>query len=158
MKLFFAKPVIWIPLAVLAASACSDQSAPPAERPFEVDAPEAQSGSVPVVTLEHWRDSTPNERYAFLIGFVTMLEMEKEWQGDKPLTIGYSITASWVRGLAGKTLGDLSKALDDYIAQHPDDTESSVIGVLGRIYVSPALTPAEKEEARAHYRQIKAKK
>lgn len=117
-----------------------------------------QAVSCPSVQLKHWKSSSQHEKLAFLFGFATMLEMEKEWQGDKPLTIGYSITASWVRGLAGKTLGDLSKALDDYIAQHPDDTESSVIGVLGRIYVSPALTPAEKEEARAHYRQIKAKK
>ena len=38
----------------------------------------------PVVTLQRWQNAEENERYAFLVGFVTMLDIEHSWQGDNP--------------------------------------------------------------------------
>ena len=84
--------------------------------------------------------------------------MEKEWQGNMPLAINNSITPTWVRGLQGRTLGELCSALDTYVAQNPDKMEDSVAGTLGRLFVAPKLTQSEKEVARAHYRQIKSNK
>ena len=114
--------------------------------------------SCPAVQLKHWKVSTKQEKLAFLFGFATMLEMEKEWQAGAPLSISHSIASSWVRGLSGKTLGDLSNALDQYVAQNPDKMENTVVGVLGRLYVAPAMSQAEKNEARLRYEQIKNNK
>lgn len=114
--------------------------------------------SCPSLLLKHWKASTRQEKLSFLFGFVSMLEMEKEWQGTPPLSITSSITPSWVRGLDGKTLGELCDAVDRYVEQHPDKLDYSVLGVLGRLYVAPKLTPAEKEQARLRHRQIQSRK
>ncbi len=111
--------------------------------------------SCPSVTLQNWKDSTKQEKLAFLLGFATMLEIEKEWQGEAPLPIEQSINGSWVRGLTGQTLDQLAAALDLYVTEHPDQQDRNVVSVLGALYVRPALTPQEKERAAAHYRQIK---
>lgn len=110
--------------------------------------------SCPLVTMKHWKASDRDEKLAFLFGFASMLEMEKEWQGGKPLPIDKSIAPSWVRGLSGKTLGQLCDALDEYAAKYPDALEISVVEVLGRLYVAPQLTATEKKVAGAHYRQL----
>lgn len=118
---------------------------------------QAPAVSCPSLLLKHWKASSQDEKLAFLFGVVTMLEMEKEWQAGAPLAISSSITPSWVRGLSGQSLGDLREALDSYVAQNPDKMEESVMLALGRLFVVPKLTQAEKAEARLHYRQINAK-
>ena len=114
-----------------------------------------QAVSCPAAKLTHWQASTEHEKLTFLFGFVTMLELEREWQGKTPLPIRQSINGSWAKGLAGKTLGDLSGALDDYVAQNPNKLEETVVGTLGRLFVVPEMTDKEKADAKRHYQQIK---
>jgi hypothetical protein len=111
--------------------------------------------SCPAVMLEHWRNSSRDEKLSFLFGFASLLEMEKEWQGNQPLPIKQSIIGSWIRGLDGVTLGQMSDAIDAYAARHPDQMDLSVLEVLGGIYVRPKMTQAEIVEAEKRVREIK---
>lgn len=119
------------------------------------DLADVSAVSCPVLTLKHWQASSDNEKMAFLLGLASMLELERWWQNDQPLPISSSITQSWVRGLAGKTLGQMAAALDDYVAKHPDRLDESVLRTLGRMYVRPVLSPAEKKDAGDRYEQIR---
>ena len=112
--------------------------------------------SCPIVKMEHWRNSSRDEKLAFLFGFSSLLELEKEWQGSKPLPIKQSIVGSWVRGLDGVTLGQMCDAIDRYAAQHPEEGAISVLEVLGSIYVRPKMTQAEIAAGEKRAREIRS--
>jgi hypothetical protein len=116
---------------------------------------EAQVVDCPVVLLKHWQAANQTEKMSFLLGFVTMLEMDKEWQGQKPLPITASINQSWVRGLADVTFGQMAKRLDEYVAAHPDKLDMPLVEALGRIYVVPKMTEKELQQAEDHYRAMR---
>ena len=124
-------------------------------RPASATIAEVKAVSCPAVMLDHWRNSSRDEKLAFLFGFASLLEMEKEWQGKQPLPIRQSIIGSWIRGLDGVTLGQMSDAIDAYAARHPEQMELSVLEVLGSIYVRPKMTQAEMVEAEKRVREIK---
>ncbi len=54
-----------------------------------------------LVKMSHWRDSRPGQRYAFLIGFMSMLDLENEWQAanENPLSFKQSLVPSWMNAL-----------------------------------------------------------
>lgn len=108
------------------------------------------------VQLRHWKNSTQNERYAFLTGLFSMLELEGAWQGKQALPISKSINRSWIQGLSGKTLQEVSAAIDQYYRDNPGAEDTPVVEVIGRIYVKPALTKAERDAAATRYEQLKA--
>ena len=110
--------------------------------------------SYPSFTMDHWKHSGKDEKMAFLFGFLSALEMEKEWQAGKPQPISKSTVSSWVRGLSGMTIDQMRESLDSYIEQNPDKKDANVIEVLGVMYVRPKLTPAERKEAADHYARI----
>lgn len=102
-----------------------------------------QSDEVPLVTLEHWRDSTPGERYAFLIGFVTMLELEKEWQGREGRSLKpfeESLVGGWAEGLGHRPLAEIYNGLNGYLTTHPGDLSRPVAEVMWFLFVRPRQT------------------
>ncbi|MDL2209311.1 hypothetical protein LJC26_00695 [Desulfovibrio sp. OttesenSCG-928-O18] len=109
----------------------------------------------PAVQLKHWKDSTQQERFAFLAGFVSMLELERSWQGKESLPVTQSIVGTWVRGLSGATLKNMDDAVNKYIAAHPQNLDKSVLEVLGKIYVRPKMTKDEQRLAADRYEKIK---
>ncbi|CAK7056991.1 MAG: hypothetical protein DELT_01275 [Desulfovibrio sp.] len=111
--------------------------------------------TLPPVQLQHWKNSSDGERYAFLIGVLSMMDMERAWQGKKPLPVAQSTNGTWVRGLSNTSLKDINNALDAYIAAHPSEMERPVLEVLGKIYVRPKLSKAERSEAAARYEKVK---
>lgn len=113
--------------------------------------------AAPVVTLKVWQDSTENERAAFLIGFMSMVDIERVWQGEPGLTVSQSTTGMWVKGLKGVSLPQLIKSVSDYITANPGSMNDSVLEVIGKIYVSPQLSKTEKKAASARYSTIKHK-
>lgn len=108
----------------------------------------------PTIRLKHWQSSSSEEKLAFLLGFCTMLELEKDWQAQKPLPISQSINQSWAKGLTGKTLGDLVDAVDRYAAANPEKGEKPVLVVLGQLFVRPAMSDQEREAARKRYEEL----
>ncbi|MCC8194957.1 MAG: hypothetical protein LIP28_09965 [Deltaproteobacteria bacterium] len=112
--------------------------------------------SVPAVQLKHWKNSTVQERRAFLMGFLSMLEMEHTWQGKDGLAVAQSTVPTWWRGLAGVSIPEMDDALNQYIAAHPNAMDRTVIEALGRIYVRPKLSKNEREDAAKRYDVLKA--
>lgn len=110
----------------------------------------AEEAGVPLVTMRHWRDSTSGERYSFLIGFITMLELEKEWQGREDggiLPFDKSLAASWVTGFAHRPLSEIYNGLNKHLADHPGELERPVAEVMWFIFVQPRLNASPASEA-----------
>lgn len=83
---------------------------------------------IPVVTGEHWTQSTPQERKAFLVGAATVIELDQEVQGATPAP--NSTIDAWARGLAPYTFDQMVAALDKWYAEHPDKLRRPVIEVM----------------------------
>jgi len=106
---------------------------------------------VPLVTLRHWKESKPNERYAFLVGFVTMLEIEKEWQlksGKKLIPMKQSLAGSWVRGFENRPLKEIYDGVNNHISSHPGDLDRPVAEVLWFNFVQPRMTDSGRGKGR----------
>ena len=88
------------------------------------------SQGFPVITGEHWVNATPEERLAFIAGLTTMIELEKEVQGDMPQPPQKSLIPSWVKGLSQLTLKDIVAALDGVFAKKPELKAKPVVEVL----------------------------
>ncbi len=130
-------------LLTVAAGVAACTSDQPESPPATADAPRPpEEAGAPLVTLRHWKESTPSERYSFLIGFVTMLELEKEWQGKDGralLPFDQSLTGSWVRGFENRPLNELYNGLNQYLAAHPGDLKRPVAEVMWFLFVQPRL-------------------
>ena len=113
----------------------------------------AQALSFPEIKLKHWKASSHSEKMSFLIGFTTMIELEREWQGENPLPIEQSTVGSWARGLADIKLSEICTSLDQYAEQNPDENEKNILLVLSELYVQPKLTDAETNAAKKHYEE-----
>lgn len=128
-------------LSVFELSACGN--GPSQDAPENAASQQAvEAAGVPLVTMKHWRDSTSGERYSFLIGFVTMLELEKEWQGrddGEILPFDKSLVASWVAGFAHRPLFEIYNELNKHLADHPGELERQVAEVMWFIFVQPRL-------------------
>ncbi len=101
---------------------------------------ETKTKEFPIVTLRHWQDSTPNERYAFLIGFVTMLELEKEWQvreGEGVLPFELSLAGAWAEGFAARPLTEIYNSINGYIISNPEDLDKPTAEVMWFEFVQP---------------------
>lgn len=144
--MFVFLPVLCLGMAMGQVSGMADQRQDQLKRVEAVECP--------AVKLKHWQNSPEQERYAFLFGFVTMIEVEREWQGAKPLPANRSTVGGWVRGLSGVTLKAMDAALEQYIANNPDKLEMPVVEALGRIYVRPAMTEADMSKARERWSEI----
>jgi len=84
----------------------------------------------PVITGEHWLNATDGERLAFIAGLTTMVELEKEVQGDTQPPVQKSLIPSWVRGLSRYTLKEIVAALDNVFAKKPELKSKPVVEVL----------------------------
>lgn len=109
----------------------------------------------PIVTLKNWKDANDHERYSFLLGFITAIELEKEWQGKQPLPFSRSLNSSWVKGLSGVPLATLNKRLLDYIEQNPDKLERPVVEVAWFEYVQPVLDKDAQERVTSRLKNKK---
>ena len=112
--------------------------------------------AIPAVQLKHWQNSTVQERRAFLMGFVAMLEMERIWQGKNELAITQSMVPTWSRSLADVSIPQMDNALNEYIQKHPKAMDRTVIDALGRIYIRPALSAKERDDASKRFDMLKA--
>ncbi len=94
----------------------------------------------PGVSLEAWKNSTQAEKYAFLLGLMSMVEMEKTWQGEHPLPFKQSLIPSWSAGLADLSFEQISATVDSYIVANPGNMKRQVLEVLWFQLVQPKLT------------------
>lgn len=106
-------------------------------------------GSVPILTMKHWSDSSPEERYAFLVGFASMLEMEKDWQykqNGKHLPLDQSLAGSWAKGLQGRSLKNIYDGLNKYVAANPGALDRPLAEVMWFQFVQPKVKEKVKRK------------
>lgn len=111
--------------------------------------------SFPVVTLKDWRDSSDDARYSFLLGFATALEMEREWQGGKPLPLEESLNNSWIKGLNNRTFVEIHDNVNKYIAQNPGDLQRPLVEYLWYAYAQPKVDEKVSRKKFEHAKNIK---
>jgi len=104
-------------------------------------APRATAGHLPVVTGEHWVKASEGERLAYLLGMGTIIELEKEYQGEKP--IAESLNHKLVKGLHDHTFREIKQHLDNYYKQNPGQLDRPVVEVIWYELVAPDLEHAK---------------
>jgi hypothetical protein len=92
---------------------------------------------IPVVTGEHWTQSSPQERKAFLVGAATIIELDQEVQGTAPAK--NSTIDAWAHGLSGYTFDQMVAAIDKWYADHPDKLRRPVIEIMWYELAQPNL-------------------
>lgn len=99
-----------------------------------------KQGTAPVITLKMWDSSSELEQNSFLAGVVSMVELEKEWQGQKGiLPLRQSMVGSWCTGLDGMSLKQLRSAINSYSMNNPREQDRLVLDVLWSELVQPKL-------------------
>ncbi len=135
------KMLLALALVLALAAGAFAQSASPQGKKAEVS-------EVQPVTLESWRDSTDQTRYAFLIGFVTMMELEKNYQGRNgpaPLPLKQSLIGAWSVGLSDLTLKEIFDQTNDYIEKNPGQLKRLVVDYWWYTYAQPKIDAARKK-------------
>ena len=90
-----------------------------------------------LVNGKHWVSSSMEQKRAFLFGVGNVLEIEEAMAGDDYEAMRRrSIVPVLLEGLSGTSVENMVMQLDKFYADHPDQTNRPVIGVL---YLEMAL-------------------
>lgn len=138
LGVLFLSALLSMPLILWGCSGSHEEPLPGATNPSG-----SSEFAVPLVTLKHWKDSNPGERYSFLIGFLTMLELEKEWQskdGRPVLPFDQSLIGAWARGLENRPLTEIYNDLNRYAANNPGDLGRPAAEVMWFLFAQPRLS------------------
>lgn len=100
----------------------------------------AQAGKLPLVTGKHWTKATQGEKVSYLLGMGTIIELEKEYQGEKPLKD--SLNSKLVQGLSDHTFKEIKDHVDAYYKEHPEKLDVPVVEVIWYELVAPDLKEA----------------
>lgn len=117
---------------------------------------QAEAQDVAGLTLAEWQKSSQEAKLSFLYGFVTMLMWENTWQGDNVLPISQSSISIWARGLKDERILDICKAIDQYAAEFPNQSELNVLAVMSKLYVRPMMNDAERKAAYERWKEVKS--
>ncbi len=98
---------------------------------------------VPLVTGKHWAKATQAEKMSYLLGMGTIIELEKEYQGDKPLED--SLNHKLVKGLSGHTFREIKGHVDTFYDNNPEKMDVPVVEVIWYELVAPTLNETPNE-------------
>ncbi|MGK9165076.1 hypothetical protein KXR53_02195 [Inquilinus limosus] len=90
----------------------------------------ARAGDVPLVTGDHWIKASEAEKKAFLVGAANIISVEYELRRDDRRRAQPGVVDDLIIGLQPMSLADISKAIDDYYAAHPDQVSRAVVEVI----------------------------
>jgi hypothetical protein len=99
----------------------------------------ALAQEIPVVTGEHWTQSSEQVKKAYLIGIANVVQVEAAYQGATPPTDAQSTVPRLVKGMKGQTLDGVRTGLDSYYAKNPDKLQRPVIETIWFEMVVPGL-------------------
>ena len=99
----------------------------------------AYAQEIPVVTGEHWTQSSDQVKKAYLVGIANAVQVESAYQGANPLSDAQSTVPRLVKGLKGQTLDGVRTGLDAYYAKNPDKLQRPVIETIWFEMVVPGL-------------------
>lgn len=108
--------------------------------------PYTMDSNITPLTLRHWQDSTEASRYSFLIGFASMLELEKSWQGRHNsgalLPFKQSLVGAWSTGLSGLSLHQIYRNITEYAASNPQELDRPLVDYMWYTFAQPGLDSA----------------
>lgn len=97
---------------------------------------------IPVVTGEHWTQSSEQVKKAYLIGLANAFQVEAAFEGNNPPADGQSLVPRLTKGMRGQTLDGVRNALDAYYAKNPDKVKRPVVETIWFEIVVPGLAKA----------------
>lgn len=99
----------------------------------------ASVGEVPLVTGEHWKAASVEQKKAYLIGVANVIEVEVAYHSGNAPADAQSILPRMAKGLKGHTIDSARDALDRWYAGHPDRIGRPVIETIWFELVVPGL-------------------
>ena len=99
----------------------------------------ARAQEVPLVTGEHWTNSTEEAKKAYLVGMANVVHVELAYAGVTPPSDAQSILPRMVKGLKGQTLDSVRDALNRWYAANPQRIQRPVVETIWFELVVPGL-------------------
>lgn len=99
----------------------------------------ARAQEVPVVTGEHWTQSTDQVKKAYLVGIANAIQVEAAFEAANPPSDAQSLVPRLTKGLRGKTLDGVREGLDKWYAANPGRLQRPVIETIWFEFVLPGL-------------------
>lgn len=119
---------------------------------------DVKAATAPVVTLKDWSESSEQEQNSFLVGLVSIVELEKEWQGQKGLLpLSQSMIGTWAQGMDGMSINSLRGNVNRYISNNPGEKDKLVLEVLWVNLVQPRIestSPAAAKDTPKRIRKV----
>ena len=102
----------------------------------------ARAQEVPVVTGDHWTQSTDQVKKAYLLGIANVIQVEAAFEGTNPPPDTQSLVPRLTRGMKGQTLDSVREGLDKWYAANPGKLQRPVIETIWFEFVVPGLQKA----------------
>ncbi len=101
----------------------------------------ARADEVPLVTGEHWTQSSDQVKKAYIVGVANVLQVEAAYHGATPPSDTQSVVPRFVKGLkgGGHSLDTMREGLDKWYAANPDKMQRPVIEIIWFEMVMPGL-------------------
>jgi secreted protein with Ig-like and vWFA domain len=99
----------------------------------------ARAQEIPVVTGDHWTQSTEQMKKAYLLGIANTVQIETAYAGSNPPSDAQSLVPRVVRGMKGETLDSVRQGLDKWYAANPAKLSRPVIETIWFEMVVPGL-------------------
>ena len=99
----------------------------------------ARAAEVPLITGEHWTQSTEQLKKVYLIGIANVLQVETAYHAATPPPDAQSFVPRFARGLKGHTLDTVREGLDRWYAANPGRLQRPVIETIWFEMVVPGL-------------------
>ena len=102
----------------------------------------ARAQEIPVVTGDHWTQSTEQVKKAYLLGIANSLQVEAAFQGANPPADAQSFVPRFAKGMRGQTLDSVRQGLDKWYAANPARLQRPVLETIWFEMVVPGLQKA----------------
>ncbi len=99
----------------------------------------ARADEVPLITGEHWTQSTEQLKKVYLIGVANVIQVETAYHAASPPSDAQSIVPRAAKGLKGHTLDSVREGLDRWYAANPGRLQRPVIETIWFEMVVPGL-------------------
>ena len=99
----------------------------------------ARAQEIPVVTGDHWAQSTEQMKKAYLLGIANTVQVETAYAGANPPSDAQSLVPRVARGMKGETLDSVRQGLDKWYAANPGKLSRPVIETIWFEMVVPGL-------------------
>jgi hypothetical protein len=99
----------------------------------------ARADEVPMITGEHWTQSSEQLKKVYLVGIANVIQVESAYHGGNPPSDAQSFIPRFAKGLKGHTLDSVREGLNSWYGAHPDQLQRPIIETIWFEMVLPGL-------------------